>query len=136
MNLLPTFLTVLLAVATLPITAGEAPYAPKVATGTLGKIDRRDPEINHLLSPGATLEILAEGFDWSEGPVWMTRGAYLVFADVPKNVLWKWREFEGLTEYLKPSGFTGRSGSGSESGANGLTVDNDGRLILCQHGDR
>lgn len=136
MNLFRDLLSPLLAVATMALHAGEAPYAPKTATGSLGKIERRDAELDHLLAPHATLEILAEGFDWSEGPVWMTRGGFLVFADVPKNVVWKWREFEGLTEYLKPSGYTGRSGSGSESGANGLTVDNDGRLILCQHGDR
>ncbi|MCC7374915.1 MAG: SMP-30/gluconolactonase/LRE family protein [Verrucomicrobiales bacterium] len=136
MNVFRHFLHALLAMSVIASPAADAPYAPKAASGTLGRIERRNPELDRLLPPGASLEILAEGFDWSEGPVWMTRGGFIVFADVPRNVLWKWREFEGLTEYLKPSGFTGRSGSGSESGANGLTVDNDGRLILCQHGDR
>jgi gluconolactonase len=112
------------------------PYAPHAVSGTVGRVERLAPGLDDLVAPGTTVELLAEGFDWSEGPVWSTRGDCLLFADVPRNVVWRWREFEGLTEYLKPSGYTARPWSGGESGANGLTFDNDGRLILCQHGDR
>lgn len=125
--------------AVMPHAAGAeaAPaYAPRVAGGTLGRIVRLDPALDALVAPDARIEILADGFDWSEGPVWMTRGGYLLFSDVPRNVIWRWREFEPLTEYLRPSGATARPWSGGTSGANGLTVDNEGRLILCQHGDR
>jgi len=129
----------LLAAIVIVVVAGahgaEAPYAPRTATGTLGKIERLSPELDALVPPNARIEILAEGFDWSEGPVWHPPGGYLLFSDVPRNVVWKWREFDGLTEYLKPSGYTGPA-SNNLSGANGLTLDNEGRLLLCQHGDR
>ncbi|MCC6231348.1 MAG: SMP-30/gluconolactonase/LRE family protein [Verrucomicrobiales bacterium] len=111
-------------------------YAPRKASGSLGTIERRDPALDELLAPDAALELLAEGFDWSEGPVWSLRGEYLLFCDVPRNVVWKWREFEGLTEYVKPSGSGTAKGPADGSGANGLTLDNEGRLLLCQHGDR
>jgi len=49
----------------------------------------------------------------------------------------KWKEGEGLSEYLHPSGYTGELGfNGNEPGSNGLHLDPEGRLILCQHGDR
>lgn len=131
-----------LTVVTLTLLSPAAPaaektlYAPQVASGTLGRVVRLDPALDELLAPDAALEILADGFDWSEGPVWITRGDYLLFADVPRNIVWKWREFDGVAEYLNPSGSTGQPWSAGPSGANGLTVDNEGRLILCQHGDR
>lgn len=116
--------------------SAEGDYAPRNASGTLGSIERLDPALDRLISRDASIEILAEGFDWSEGPLWSTRGEYVIFSDVPRNVVWRWREFEPLTEYLKPSGFTGDTGRGGEPGSNGLTYDSEGRLILCQHGDR
>lgn len=117
-------------------TNDPPPYAPHPASGTVGRVERLVAELDDYLDPGATVELLAEGFSWTEGPVWSTRSGCLYFSDVPRNVVWRWREFEGLSEFLKPSGYTARPWSGGDSGANGLTFDNDGRLILCQHGDR
>lgn len=114
----------------------ESAYAPHIQSGTLGSIERLDARLDELLTPNARIEILAEGFDWSEGPIWMTRGESLLFSDVPRNVIWKWREADGLSVFLKPSGDSNGTGQPGEQGSNGLTVDNDGRLILCQHGDR
>ena len=102
-----TRLLSLLLLATVGLSAAETPYAPRIASGTIGRVERLDPALDELLEPDARIERLAEGFDWSEGPVWMTHGNCLVFSDVPRNVVWKWREFEGLSEYLKPSGLTG-----------------------------
>lgn len=116
--------------------AAEPPYAPQVRSGTLGKIERLSPALDAVLSPDAVIEILAEGFDWAEGPVWFAPGSYLLFSDVPRNVVWRWRDHDGLLEYLRPSGYTGSAIAPEESGSNGLTLDNEGRLILCQHGDR
>ncbi|MBL9128189.1 MAG: SMP-30/gluconolactonase/LRE family protein, partial [Verrucomicrobiales bacterium] len=127
---------VLFAAALRPASGAEPPYAPRVRTGTLGKIERLSPALDNLLAPDATVEILADGFDWAEGPVWFAPGGYLLFSDVPRNVVWRWRENDGLLEYLRPSGYTGSAIAPEESGSNGLTLDNDGRLILCQHGDR
>lgn len=134
MKALLLFVSLCLIARTLP--AAEPPYAPQVRSGTLGRIERLDPALDQLLAPGATIEILAEGFDWSEGPVWYAPGGYLLFSDVPKNIVWRWREHDGLLEYLRPSGYTGPASTPEESGSNGLTLDNEGRLILCQHGDR
>lgn len=101
-----------------------------------GKIERLDPRLDELLARDAKLEKLAQGFDWCEGPVWMKRGQYLLFSDVPQNVVYRWIEGEGITEFLKPSGYTGSIPRGGEPGSNGLTVDSERRLVLCEHGDR
>jgi len=101
-----------------------------------GSIERVDPRFDALVPPDAYIEVLAEGFDWAEGPVWIPEGGYLLFSDVPQNVVFKWKEGEGLSEFLRPSGYTGADNPGREPGSNGLLLDALGRLVLCQHGDR
>lgn len=103
---------------------------------TVGVVERLDPALDLLLPKDAQIELLADGFSWAEGPVWVRNGSYLLFSDIPKNTVFKWREAEGITEFLKPSGYTGDIARGGEAGSNGLTLDSHGRLILCQHGDR
>lgn len=106
-------------------------------TKTTGSIERTDPALNNIIKEDAVIEVLAEGYDWSEGPVWVESQKMLLFSDVPKNVIYKWTEEKGAEEYLTPSGYTGSTPSESrEPGSNGLTLDGEGRLILCQHGDR
>ena len=124
-----------------PPPPAEPPYQKPASfdvrgSGTLGKIERFDARLDELLGPDAKLEKLAEGFDWSEGPIWMKKGEFLVFSDVPQNVVYRWKEGQGITEFLKPSGYTGTTPRGGEPGSNGLTVDSQGRLVLCEHGDR
>jgi gluconolactonase len=103
---------------------------------TFGKIIYEDPSFEKLLSKDARLEVLASGFIWSEGPVWVRDGNYLLFSDVPKNVVYKWDEQKGLSEFLKPSGYTGLGEYSDEPGSNGLIIDDKGRLVSCEHGDR
>lgn len=103
---------------------------------TFGKIERLDARLDELIDRDAKLEKLAQGFDWSEGPIWMKREKVLLFSDVPQNVVYRWKEGESVKEYLKPSGYTGSTPRGGEPGSNGLTVDSQGRLVLCEHGDR
>ncbi|HAM71175.1 MAG TPA: gluconolactonase [Verrucomicrobiales bacterium] len=102
----------------------------------LGSIERVDPRLDALLPKEARIEKLAEGFDWSEGPVWIKEGSYLVFSDVPQNKIFKWSEGNPATVFLEPSGYTGSVPRGGEPGSNGLTVDAQGRLVMCEHGDR
>lgn len=104
---------------------------------TIGSIERADESLDALIDPGAVLEVLGEGYDWSEGPVWIESQKMLLFSDVPKNTVYKWTEDDGVKLFLKPSGYTGNASSNSaEEGSNGLAVDAQGRLVLCQHGDR
>ena len=103
---------------------------------SFGKIHRDDPRIDALLAPDATIEVISSGFLWSEGPIWIKDGGYLLFSDIPRNQINRWKEGEGLSLYMKPSGYTGVADYGAEPGSNGLTVDSQGRLIACEHGDR
>jgi gluconolactonase len=100
------------------------------------RIERLDPALDRLIAPDAAIEILAQGFDWTEGPVWVKDGEYLLFSDIPQNVVLKWKAGDGVRQYLKPAGYTGSTPRGGETGSNGLAIDSGGRLILCQHGDR
>ncbi len=113
-----------------PSASGEAPVQ------TIGSIERLDPAIDSLIPPDAVIEVLADGFDWSEGPVWIEDGEYLLFSDVPQNRIYRWKEGTGHQVWLEPSGYTGRAARGGEPGSNGLLLDSEGRLVLCQHGDR
>jgi gluconolactonase len=102
-----------------------------------GTIERFDPALDVIISADAKIEILADGFEWSEGPLWLEKQQMLIFSDVPMNTVYKWTEEKGKDVYLKPSGYTGFEPSVcKEPGSNGLTFDNKGNLVLCQHGDR
>lgn len=103
---------------------------------TTGSVIRLEPEIDQLITPGTLPEILAEGFNWSEGPLWLPAEEVLIFSDVPENTIFRWDEQNGLQPYLTPSGYTGSIPRGGETGSNGLLLDPQGRLVLCQHGDR
>jgi gluconolactonase len=105
-------------------------------TKTVGNIERLDPALDAIIAPDATIEVIAEGYDWSEGPVWIESHKMLLFSDVPKNIVYKWTEEKGAEQYLSPSGFTGTTTRSTEPGSNGLLIDDQGRLVLCQHGDR
>src|SRR5688500_11677119 len=98
-------------------------------------IERLDPAFDKLVAPTASVEKLAEGFTWSEGPTWIDGG--VTFSDVPENIAYRWKE--GMTKaevFLKPSGLSKPTPGFREQGSNGLATDSQGRLILCQHGDR
>lgn len=107
----------------------------------IGEIVRLDPALDELVPPDAEIEVLASGFRWAEGPVWMPEedheyGGYLLFSDIPNNRIVRWDEGKGAFTWMKPSGFTGPLDYGNEPGSNGLLRDSLGRLVLCEHGDR
>src|SRR2546425_627293 len=111
---------------------------PKNSAGPQSfQIVRLDPRFDKLVPRDAKLEKIADGFTWVEGPVWNREGRYLLFSDIPKNSVFKWKEGEGVSLFLNPSGYTGSAPfEGQEPGSNGLTFDSGGRLVLCAHGDR
>lgn len=102
----------------------------------LGHIVREDPRIDALIPAEARVEVLASGFRWAEGPVWLPEERCLLFSDIPQNSIFRWKEGEGLSLFMKPSGYTGVTEYGPEPGSNGLTLDPQGRLVLMEHGDR
>lgn len=103
---------------------------------SIGRVIREDPKLDSLIDRDARIEVLASGFAWAEGPVWHKQGGFLLFSDIPRNTVMRWKEDEGASVYLKPSGFTGVGDYGKEPGSNGLLIDSEGRLISCEHGDR
>lgn len=103
---------------------------------TLGKVEKFDPALDEIISTETLPEIIGEGYEWSEGPLWVEAQKMLLFSDIPNNAIMKWTEEKGVELYLKPSGFTGSDFKGKEPGSNGLLLNSEGKLVLCQHGDR
>ena len=77
-----------------------------------------------LLPEGAQPEVIADGFRFTEGPYWHSDG-YLIFSDIPANVVFRWTEDEGISVFLEPSG-----------NSNGITMDPDGHIVMAQHAGR
>ena len=100
-------------------------------------ITRLDPRFDRLVPADARLEKIVDDHGWAEGPVWVRDGGYLLFSDVVKNRIYKWKEGEGESIVLDSSGYTGAAPfTGPEPGSNGLALDSAGRLVFAQHGDR
>jgi gluconolactonase len=116
------------------------PGRRRASSPAIGKVVKFDNRFNDLIGPDARIELLASGFEWSEGPVWVPArrdaGGYLLFSDIPRNSVMKWKEGEGISLFMKPSGYTGIADYGREPGSNGLTLDLQGHIIFCEHGDR
>ena len=89
-----------------------------------GTIVEKSPEFRTLIPADAKIEKIAGGFQFTEGPVWHKDGS-LLFSDIPVDTIFKWKPNSDLVVFRKPSG-----------NANGLTLDRDGRLIACEHGNR
>ncbi|WP_153556503.1 SMP-30/gluconolactonase/LRE family protein [Roseimaritima sediminicola] len=105
---------------------------------TVGHIERLDPAMDELLAADAKIEVLASGFTWCEGPLWVddASGGHLLFSDIPRNSIFRWSQAEGIELFMQPSGYTGVAYYGLEPGSNGLAMDSQGRLLACEHGDR
>ena len=115
---------------------GCATTDKKTTMKAIGTVERLDSAVNDIIGRNPVIEILGEGYTWSEGPVWVESEKMLLFSDVPNNIVHKWTEEGGVVNYLTPSGYTGSGEYSREPGSNGLTLSPDGRLVLCQHGDR
>ena len=128
-------IVIILAFVTL-LSCSNTEQQTKFAFKTTGTIERIDPALDSIVDKDAVAEIIAEGFEWSEGPLWIEKENMLLFSDVPKNTVYKWTEAKGTEVYLTPSGYTDTIKRGGETGSNGLLLDANGDLVLCQHGNR
>jgi gluconolactonase len=105
-------------------------------------VERLDPRFEALIPLDVSLEVVAdfeerEGPHWLEGPLWDRQRGHLLFSDVKANAIWSWQRDGGVQLYMQPSGYTGdQPFAGQEPGSNGLAFDSQGRLLICEHGDR
>jgi gluconolactonase len=140
--------SLLAALCVISLTAGAQAQQP-----TTMPITRLDPALDALISPDAKLELVKTGFGFTEGPVWVPRGdsGYLLFSDIPANVIYMWNPLDDkVSVYLDHSGYTGQDiwrvgfmqTNGKDKtdpkfeefpmiGSNGLTLDQEGRLIIA-----
>lgn len=103
----------------------------------IGHIERLEERLDALLPPGTVVEKIADGLVWAEGPLWDPSTNSLLFSDVPRNSVFRWHPDDGVTLAIPRSGYSGPDPPPKgEPGSNGLTFDREGRLVLCQHGDR
>lgn len=102
---------------------------------TVGSIEQLDPAFAELIDTNEKIEVLTTGFQWSEGPVWIKSEGHLLFSDVPRNKIHKWSPKTGHSVFMDPSGYEGDNGE-KEPGSNGLMTDAEGRLVVCDHGNR
>lgn len=103
---------------------------------SIGSIEFISDELSGIIKKDAKVEIVADGFQFTEGPFWFEKQKMLLFSDIPANAIYKWTEAKGAEVYVKPSGYTDSTKRGAFLGSNGLYLSNDGKLLLCQHGDR
>jgi gluconolactonase len=101
----------------------------------IGKVIKYDDALDKLVQSNSQGEILGSGYKWSEGPLEL-EGIGVIFSDVPNNIIHLWSPKSGMSTYLQPSGYTSSIPRGGETGSNGLTLNPQGKLVLCQHGDR
>jgi len=107
-----------------------------ILENTEGRIEIYDREMLNIIDTSENIQVLCSGFSWSEGPVWVDELNALLFTDVPNNIIYKWSEKGGKQVYLTPSGHSLGYTDGGTEGANGLALDIDNKLLLCQHGNR
>ncbi|WP_425618245.1 SMP-30/gluconolactonase/LRE family protein [Anatilimnocola sp. NA78] len=128
----------ILSLLVLALTSGPTTAQGADKMKTIGSIKTMDPAFSKLLAPGAAIEVLGEGFDWTEGPLWHKPGGYLLFSDIPPNKIMKWDPKTGAVSLFREKvGYTGAAKfTGEEPGTNGLTLDSNGLIVACCHGDR
>ncbi len=118
------------------VAHAESPHAIDPPRAVETRIDRLDPSLDHILAKDAKIEQVAEGFAFLEGPVWMP-GGYLLFSDIPNNVIYRWTPPGKIELFRSDAGYSGADiGEYKEPGSNGLTVDRQGRLTINELGNR
>jgi gluconolactonase len=102
-----------------------------------GSIVRVDPALDTIVPRNAKIEKLASGFQFTEGPVWVKEGGYLLFSDPNANTIYRWSPEGQVSVFRTKSGYAGVDiGEYRQPGSNGLTLDQEGRLTINEHGNR
>ncbi len=130
----PTRRAVLAGCAALPFAAAQAAAAPPYA-----RVRRLDPALDALIAPDVEIEQIGSGFSWTEGPVWVRHGGFLLFSNLSPtaNTIYRWSRKDGVTAYIAPAGYAGPpTPAVREPGSNGLAIDRAGKLIICDSGAR
>ena len=113
---------------------GDANNSEFEIKNNAGTIERNDPKIDTLIPADANIQKIAEGFTFTEGPVWDKRNNQLYFSDVRGNTIYSWNETAGVEPFIQP--VYAETSDHPSVGSNGLTMDGEGRLILMEHGYR
>ena len=112
-----------------PLAAAERP--------TIGEIERLDPALDALVPADAKMEIIVDGLDWCEGPLWIPAdGGFLIFSDIPPNKIYRWDAKSGQTRVLVSVGLHRHDAARRRGRHERLDARRRRRLVLCQHGDR
>jgi len=128
-----TSASVALVVAAWLTVSGPAVAAVRPCTAC--KVETFAPELHDLIPKDHGIELVSDHHQWVEGPVW--GGGALLFSDIPANRIYRWQPKGTTTVFLERSGYDGeRPFAGREPGSNGLTFDPQGRLVICEHGNR
>lgn len=113
-------------------------YAPVALTPAEVNVEvvRLDPAINTIVPLNPKIYKLADGFRFTEGPIWVKEGKYLLFSDPNSNVIWKYTSDGQLSIFKEKSGYSGADiAEYGQPGSNGITLDPQGRLTIDQHGN-
>ncbi len=102
----------------------------------IGKVEWYDSAAAKAIDSNAAIAVIGKGFHWTEGPLWVAAEQKLLFSDVPENTIFRWQMGDIPHVYLTPAGYTGKNKRTGEIGSNGLALDNAGRLLICQSGNR
>ncbi|MBM3764822.1 MAG: SMP-30/gluconolactonase/LRE family protein [Acidobacteria bacterium] len=112
------------------------PFAPAQREVNV-RVDKKDAALDAIVPLNPKVYKLAEGFQFTEGPVWVTKGRYLLFSDPNANRIYKYEPSGTLSVFREESGYSGADiAEYGQPGSNGLAVDRDGRLTIDQHGNR
>ena len=120
----------LLAACNTPSPSGGAKDA------VTGKVEIYDNAAAAIIDTNAVIEVIGRHYKWSEGPVWVPAKNLLLFSAVRENKIYSWDGKDTPVVYLTPSGYTDTAFRDGENGSNGLALDREGRLLLCQSGNR
>jgi gluconolactonase len=110
--------------------------APTKTDSAIGKVELYDSCAAAILDTNAVIQVIGHHYKWSEGPVWVAARHMLLFSAVRENTIYRWDGRDTPVQYLTPSGYTDTAFRDGENGSNGLALDREGRLLLCQSGNR